>query len=371
MPKYGLQQGTQSQMKKIITIVGARPQFIKTPLVSQEIKKFAREIIIHTGQHYDPKMSEIFFKELKIKPPKYNLSVGSGLPSAQTAEMLAKMELIFVLEKPDLVLIYGDTNSTLAGALTAAKLHIPVAHIEAGMRSYNRLMPEEINRIVADHLASLLFCPTRGAVKILAGEGIRRGVRFTGDVSADIQNKIKNQKAKSKILEKLSLKSKEYYLATIHRQENTDNKQNLQNILIAFSRLDKPVIWPIHPRTQKYLEQYHLMKLIQKKLQIRLVEPIGLADMFDLENNAALILTDSGGVQKEAYLSRVPCLTLRADTEWPETVRSGWNYLVGTNVKKILKLTKKFPRPKSHPNFLGKGQASIKIAQIIKKYLKI
>lgn len=354
----------RSKQRKIITIVGARPQFIKTPLVSAEISKFAQEIIVHTGQHYDDAMSGIFFRELGIKKPKYNLNIGSGNQGAQTGQMLEGIEKILLKEKPDLVLIYGDTNSTIAGALAAAKLHIPVAHIEAGMRSYNRQMPEEINRVVSDHISTLLFCPTKSAVQILKGEGISKGVYFTGDVMADIQ-----QKFTKKMLKTYNLQPKTYLLATVHRQENTDKRENLENIVEALMQINKTIIWPLHPRTKKMLGEYGLDKKLALSPSVRLIEPQGFKEMMSLECNAELILTDSGGVQKEAYLARVPCITLRNETEWQETVQSGWNQLAGSNINKILKLVKNYPRPKSHPNFLGNGQAYQKIAKIIQKYL--
>lgn len=356
--------------KKIVSIIGARPQFIKTPLISREIRKFAQEIIIHTGQHYDDNMSAIFFNQLKIFKPDYNLAIGSDTQGAQTGKMLTKIEEVLLKEKPDMVIIYGDTNSTVAGALAAVKLHIPVAHVEAGMRSYNRQMPEEINRIVSDHIAEILFAPTKSAAKILKNEGIKKGVYWVGDVMYDIQKKIKNRKSKPKILGKYALKPKKYILATVHRQENTDNRENLENIINAFTKIKETIIFPVHPRTLKFLKGYGLDKIIVQNPHIKMIEPIGFFEMMTLEKNARLILTDSGGVQKEAYLDQVPCITLRNETEWIETVASGWNRLGGTNVNKIVTLAKNFPKPKSHPNFLGDGKAYTKIAKIIEKYLK-
>jgi UDP-GlcNAc3NAcA epimerase len=370
-------------LKKIISIIGARPQFIKTPLASKELRKHFNEIIIHTGQHYDENMSDIFLKELKIPKPDYNLNVGSASQGKQTAKMLSRIEEVLLEEKPDMVIIYGDTNSTVAGALAAAKLHIPVAHIEAGMRSFNREMPEEINRIVSDHLSTLLFCPTKSSVRLLANEGITEGVYWTGDVMADIQIKIKNQisnlkkgkvKIKEDIFKKLKIKKKLYILATVHRQENTDNRENLENIIAAFSEIEDEIIFPVHPRTKKYLKTYGFDKAIAQTPHIRLIEPVGFMDMIRLINSAKMILTDSGGLQKEAYLARVPCITLRNETEWVETVNSGWNQLCGTDVSKIVKLAKKFPsaswQTKNHPNFLGDGKAYKNIVKIIRKYLK-
>lgn len=363
-------------MKKIVTIIGARPQFIKTPLVSEVISKFAREIIIHTGQHYDDEMSGVFFRELKIKKPKYNLNIGSGAQGEQTAKMLSGIEKILIKEKPNLVIIYGDTNSTLAGALAASKLHIPIAHIEAGMRSYNRQMPEEINRIVSDHTADLLFCSTKSSVNILKSEGIIKNIYHVGDVMCDVQENVKSQTclagrqvSKVKILESLSIKPKEYILMTIHRQENTDIRENLKNIVHVLSKIDKTIIWPIHPRTKKALEKYKLDSIIAKMPHIRLIKPVGYLDMITLENSASLILTDSGGVQKESYIAKVPCITFRNETEWIETVRSGWNHLTGTNISKILELVNNYPKPKNHLNIFGDGYAYKKIGKIINKYL--
>lgn len=358
-------------MKKIISIIGARPQFIKTPLISKELRKFAKEIIVHTGQHYDDNMSDIFFRELKIYKPDYNLGVGSETQGKQTGLMLTKIEEVLLKEKPDLVVIYGDTNSTVAGALAAVKLHIPVAHVEAGMRSYNRDMPEEINRIVSDHIAELLFAPTASSVKILKGEGVTKGVFNVGDVMYDIRKKLKvqNSKLKTKISKTYQLKPKTYILATVHRQENTDKRENLENIISAFSKINETIVFPAHPRTIKFLKGYGLDKLIKNAENIKLVEPIGFMEMIVLEQNAKMILTDSGGVQKEAYLEKIPCITLRKETEWIETVQSGWNQLADTNVNKIIKLAKNFPKPKKHPDFLGDGKAYLKIAKIIKKYL--
>lgn len=356
-------------MKKIVTIIGARPQFIKTPLISKEIRKFAKEIVVHTGQHYDYNMDKIFFEELEIPKPDYHLGVGSDTQGKQTAKMLEKIEEVLIKEKPDLVLIFGDTNSTVAGALAAAKLHIPVAHVEAGMRSYNREMPEEINRVVSDHISDILFCSTKSSAAILKSEGISKGVYFVGDVMADIQNQILKKLNLVKPLNANRYTLLPYILATVHRQENTDKKENLDNILKAFEVIKDIIVYPIHPRTRKMIKQYGWEKRVAKMPNLRLIEPVGYKEMMGLESNAKLILTDSGGVQKEAYIARVPCITLREQTEWVETVKSGWNRLAGTDTKKIIRLAKNFPKPKSHPNFLGGGKAYLKIAIIIKKYL--
>lgn len=354
--------------KKIVTIVGARPQFIKTAFLSWELRKYFKEVVVHTGQHYDPNMSDIFYKDLNLPPVDYNLEVGSDSQGKQTGLMLEKIEQVLIKEKPDLVLIYGDTNSTVAGALAASKLHIPVGHIEAGMRSFNRQMPEEINRVVADHLSSLLFCTSKSVIKLLKKEGIKDGVFLVGDVMNDLQLKAESlkRKAQSNIFENYKIEPKNYLLATIHRQENTDIKENLTNIVEAFGQIKDIIVWPIHPRTKKYIEKYKL----KLPSNIKIIEPVGYREMICLETNAKMILTDSGGVQKEAYIARVPCITLRNETEWTQTVESGWNQLVGTDIKKILKLIKNFPKPLKHPNFLGNGNAYLKITQIVKDYFK-
>jgi len=359
--------------KKILSIIGARPQFIKTALLSWELRKDFQEVVLHTGQHYDLNMSDVFFRDLKLPKVKYNLEVGSGTQARQTAQMMELIEFVIKREKPDLTIIYGDTNSTIAGALASTKLHIPVAHVEAGMRSYNRRMPEEINRVVSDHISDLLFCSTRSSAEILKKEGIKKNVFFVGDVMYDLQLKtlhdLSSELSDSNIINKLDLVPKKYLLATVHRQENTDERENLQNILRAFEKIEETIIYPIHPRTRKFLKLQRLETWVKKIKNLKIINPTNYQETIQLEQNARMILTDSGGIQKEAYMAKVPCLTLRNETEWTETVTSGWNHLVGTNVEKILKLTKKFPKPKGHANFLGKGDAYLKIAEIIKKTL--
>lgn len=345
---------------KILTIVGARPQFIKAAAVSHILRKTNTEVLVHTGQHYDYHMSDVFFSELEIPLPDYNLEVGSGGHSRQTGEMLIRMEPILEEEKPDYVLVYGDTNSTLAGALAATKLNIPVAHVEAGLRSFNRRMPEETNRVVTDHVSQLLFCPAQQAVDNLKAEGITNGVHIVGDVMHDaILKYIGIAEKKSNILASLGLESHKYLLATIHRAENADNTSRLLNILETFSMTGETIVLPIHPRTHKAI------KLAGFSLggNIKLVEPVGYLDMLWLEKNARMILTDSGGIQKEAYWLEVPCVTLRGETEWVETTQTGWNILAGAEREKIIDAVRNFPIPSSHPALFGNGDASLQIAQ--------
>jgi len=319
---------------KLCTIVGARPQFIKAATVSRVIASTAGidEIIIHTGQHYDNNMSGQFFEELSIPKPSYNLNIGSGSHGKQTGHMLSEIESVLIKEKPDIVLVYGDTNSTLAGSLAAAKLNISVAHVEAGLRSFNRKMPEEINRIMTDHLSSLLFAPTVNSYEQLIKEGINPEQIFNvGDVMYDATIYYNEYNSKREtIVDKLNLKKNQYCLATIHRAENTDDAMRLKNICNAFIELSKDIeiIFPLHPRTREALNKLQIMSSLRGNITI--IEPIGYLDMLAIERSAKFIVTDSGGVQKEAYYNQVPCITLRSETEWIESVKSGWNILCPT-----------------------------------------
>jgi len=319
-------------MKKIVTVVGARPQFIKAAMVSHAMRLLPdlQEKIVHTGQHYDTNMSQIFLDELTLPPIAYHLGIGSASHGKQTGDMLIALEEILLEEKPDTLLIYGDTNSTLAGALAASKLHIPIAHVEAGLRSFNRRMPEEINRLVADQLASMLFAPTQTAITNLVNEGYaKERIIATGDVMYDAALLFADIAAKnSTVLQRLFQTQQNYVLATIHRAENTDTPSRLMTIFAALEQVSTtlPVVLPLHPRTRKMLEQQYPKQL--HKTSIIFIEPVGYLDMIMLEKNAALIVTDSGGVQKEAFFYKVPCLTLRDETEWLETVELGWNTLV-------------------------------------------
>ncbi|MCT7995239.1 non-hydrolyzing UDP-N-acetylglucosamine 2-epimerase [Laspinema olomoucense] len=316
---------------KCVTIVGARPQFIKAATVSRVLgfNPHITEILVHTGQHYDSNMSEVFFDELEIPRPDYHLGIGSGPHGSQTGKMLEAIEAVLIHEEPNWVLVYGDTNSTLAGALAATKLHISVAHVEAGLRSFNRQMPEEINRVLTDHSSDLLLAPTETAVKNLLHEGIPENkVHLVGDVMYDAALYYgAKADTHSQILFKLGLSPKSYILATIHRAENTDDSLRLQAIFQGLIQVAQeiPVVLPLHPRTRKALERENLLSEISESLL--LIDPVGYLDMVMLEKNACLISTDSGGVQKEAFFYRVPCVTLRKETEWVELVEMGWNCL--------------------------------------------
>ena len=346
----------------VLSVVGARPQFIKAAVVSHVLRQKHREILLHTGQHYDHEMSRIFFEELGIPEADIHLGVGSGTHGEQTGAMLAQIERVLLRERPDWVLVYGDTNSTLAGALAAAKLHLPVAHVEAGLRSYNRQMPEEINRVLTDHVSDLLFCPTQAAVDNLAREGITAGVHHVGDVMYDaVRNHAQRAAARSRILEELGLAPGSYFLATVHRAGNTDDPTRLTAILDALSALGWPVVLPAHPRTRKALDALHY----QPGDQVRLIKPVGYLDMLQLEQHARAILTDSGGVQKEAYFAGVPCITLREETEWVETVESGWNTLVGADRECILAAVQHLRLPEERPPLYGDGHAAEKIVRLL------
>lgn len=361
---------------KVVTVVGARPQFIKAAAVSRAIRKYNMENpasqigenIIHTGQHYDHNMSQVFFKELDIPTPNYNLGIGSGPHGEQTGRMLDAVEKVLDEEKPDWLLVYGDTNSTLAGALAASKMHIPVAHVEAGLRSYNRKMPEEINRVLTDHVSKLLLCPTTTAVENLRREGILSGVYQVGDVMFDCmlhyRAKIENS---SPVLTALGLRRGDFVLATVHRAENTDSEENLQEIFEAFNEIAKqiPVLVTLHPRTQKYLTNYG----INVSPGVRLLEPVTYLQMIELECNARAILTDSGGVQKEAFFAGTPCITLREETEWVETVECGANILCGASKSRIvdafINLEKLKPEIDLVFKLYGNGKASDKIVNLL------
>ncbi len=352
---------------KIATIVGARPQFIKAAPVSKTLKEAGiREFFIHTGQHYDHGMSQVFFNELSLPQPDVNLNIGSGNHGKQTGQMLIKVEEVLLAEKPDCALVYGDTNSTLAGALAAVKLHIPLAHVEAGLRSHNREMPEEHNRVLTDHCADMLFSPTQTGVENLAKEGITKGVHLVGDTMYDAVLQYAQIAAlRAKVLQTLRVNPKEYLLLTIHRPANTESAEHLRNIFSALKENNETVIFPIHPRTRTAMKQMQIS--MEDYPNIKTIEPQGYLDMLMLEKNARVILTDSGGIQKEAFFFAVPCVTLRAETEWVETENSGWNQVVGANPARILAALQR-PAPSAAPPALfGNGNAAQKIAEILRR----
>lgn len=345
----------------ILTVVGARPQFVKAAVVSRALRKCHREILVHTGQHYDHGLSELFFRELDLPPPTRWLGVGSGSHAEQTGKMLMKIETAIIEEKPDLVVVYGDTNSTLAGAMAAVKLSVPVAHIEAGCRSYDRTMPEEVNRVVTDHMSSLLFCPTKRSVTNLAKEGITTGVHDVGDVMYDLFLSLAQQSV-SGVLEEQGLVPGKYLVATIHRAVNTDSRERLTAIVEALSNLEEEVIFPVHPRTRKAIAFLGC----SPSGRLRLIDPLGYRDMLTLLRHARLILTDSGGIQKEAFFLGTPCLTLRENTEWGETVEAGWNRLIPIDRQQIETMVRSWRPNTDRPTGLfGDGQAGQKIAEIL------
>ncbi len=353
---------------KIVSIIGARPQFIKASSVSKALRQTKhQEFIIHTGQHYDYEMSRVFFNEMELQEPDVNLEVGSGSHGKQTGEMLIQIEKVLMAEKPCFVLVYGDTNSTLAGALAAVKLHISVAHVEAGLRSFNRKMPEEHNRVLTDHMSEFLFCPTKTAVNNLENEGITRGVHLVGDVMYDaILHYIKLAEKKSDVLERLKLDPKCYVLATVHRAENTDDPARLRNIIETLELINKEtsVIFPVHPRTKKYLRN---LKIKYQDLKMKIIDPLPYLDMLILEKNSNLILTDSGGLQKEAYWFNIPCVTLRDETEWVELVELGVNTISGSDRENIYQAYRTMTGKKfdSTPELYGNGKASNLIVEIL------
>ena len=358
----------------MLTVVGARPQFIKAAPVSRALRQAGHlEYLTHTGQHYDRQMSRIFFEEMQIPEPDINLEVGSGTHASQTAQMLAKLEQVMQQQRPDCVIVYGDTNSTLAGALAAAKLGLPLAHVEAGLRSYNRAMPEEHNRVLADHCADLLFCPTETAVKNLANEGITSGVNLVGDTMYDaVLQFVEIAERQSDILSQLTLTPKNFLLATLHRAYNTDEPEVLRGILTALMQLEQPVIFPVHPRTRGKIDQIAGMSDQLQRSRVRMIDPVGYLDMLMLERNARMVLTDSGGMQKEAFFFAVPCVTLRPETEWVETVAAGWNVVAGVSPERIKKTVCETNWPSDlPPQVFGDGHAASYIATTLVRELAV
>jgi len=360
-----------ANVQKVVTIVGARPQFIKAATVSRAVARWnaahpdaaIRELIVHTGQHYDPSMSQVFFDELAIPEPFVNLKVGSAPHGRQTGLMLDRIEQVLIDQSPDVVVVYGDTNSTLAGALAAAKLHIPLAHVEAGLRCHDRRRPEEVNRVVSDHLSTLLFCPTDRSVDNLRAEGITEGVHQVGDVMYDsVLFNRERARERSDIVSRLGLTPGAYCLATVHRAENTDVPERMAAILAALRQLDRPLVMPLHPRTRKVLGD-GLAGLLDRAI---VIDPVPYLDMLALESSASMVLADSGGVQKEAFFFRVPCITLSDVTEWVELVETGWNQLAGADTGRILAAVSD-ARPGRDVSPYGDGRAAEHVVDLVRK----
>ena len=354
-------------MKKIMTIIGTRPQFIKSAQVSLQLKKSFKEILVHTGQHYDKDMSETFFKELKLKNPDYNLNVGSGSHASQTANVMIRLEKVVQKVKPDLILVYGDTNSTLAGSLVGAKLNIPLVHIEAGLRSFNKSMPEELNRICTDHYSEILFCPSSVAVNNLKKEGLTKNVFLVGDVMKDAVLRNFGKIDLRTIRKKYKLKDDEkYHFLTLHRQENTDNLERLSKIFKMLELVKLKIIFSIHPRTKKII----LHNSIHVPQNVLIVNPVSYIESLSLQKNAQIVMTDSGGIQKEACFLGIPCITFRDETEWTETIKRGYNTIVSTEIKKFKMALKKYSVrhtwSKSN-NLYGDGRAAEKIVRVLQK----
>ncbi|MCX6651397.1 MAG: UDP-N-acetylglucosamine 2-epimerase (non-hydrolyzing) [Methanomassiliicoccales archaeon] len=351
---------------KVLSIVGARPQFIKVSPVHKAVSKKHDHKIMHTGQHYDYQMSQVFFEELDIPAPDYYLGVGSGSHGAQTGKMLVAIEEILLKDRPDIVLVYGDTNSTLAGALAAIKLNIPIGHIEAGLRSFRRGMPEEINRVLTDHISTLLFCPSQVSVDHLAREGVTKGVHVVGDTMTEVLLDI-DDRLKDDVLDKMGVKKGKYVLCTIHRQENADDRKNMEEIIGAMLDSGETFVLPLHPRTRKNLTGWGMLRGLEEAKNVVLTEPQNFMSFTSLEKNAHKIMTDSGGVQKEAYFFGVPCVTVRDETEWVETLEDGWNVLVGAHNEKITEaLARERPRKERHVSY-GDKKVSERIVKILER----
>jgi UDP-N-acetylglucosamine 2-epimerase len=353
---------------KVLSVVGNRPQYIKCAVVSRQLRTAFDETLLDTGQHYDHELAGVFFSELDLPSPNISLGVGSGLHGDQTARMLAGVEQSVIQERPAVVLVYGDTNSTLAAALAAAKLHVPVAHVESGLRSYDRAMPEEINRVVADHVADILFCPTVVAVENLRREGIVAGVHNVGDVMFDLACTALSPERERAALAAFGLQRGAYTLATLHRAANTDDPTRLAALLGAMAASPERVLFPVHPRTDAAIDRHGLRHLLGGNLLA--VPPVGYFDSLALVKNARVVATDSGGLQKEAYFFATPCVTMREASEWVETVESGWNVLVGADGEALAAALADPPHGAEHPSFYGQGDAGERIVAVLSEYLE-
>jgi len=353
---------------RIVTVIGNRPQFVKAAAVSRLLRERHEELLVHTGQHYDDELSRIFFEELGVPPPDRELGAGSGSPSQQTARILAALEPVLGELRPELALVYGDTNSTLAGALAAAQAHIPVGHVEAGMRSFDRAMPEELNRVICDHACDLLLCSTQAAMANLEREGLGERAHLVGDVMADVSLAFRDVAAeRSRIVAERGLEPGGYLVATAHRAGNVDDPEQLLRLVELLEALPGPVVVPLHPRTRARLETAGLLERLRVAQAVQLTRPVGYLDFLELVRNARAVLTDSGGVQKEAYLLGVPCVTLRDTTEWVETVESGWNRLVGLDREAALAALERDP-PAERPELYGGGRAAERVIDVVSAY---
>jgi UDP-N-acetylglucosamine 2-epimerase len=347
---------------KVLTVVGARPQFVKAAAFSRVLRGRHTEVLVHTGQHYDANLSAVFFEELDIARPDHHLEVGSGPQGRQVGQMLERLEPVLQRESPDWAVVFGDANSTLAGALAAAQASVPLAHVEAGLRSFDRTMPEEVNRIVADHVAALLFCPTKTAMDHAAREGLSERAHLTGDIMYDsLLRNVALAESRSTVLEQLRLKPGGFVLATVHRAANTDDQGKFARLLDAFAMLEEQVIFPMHPRARLALAQSDL----ETGANVRIIEPVGYLDMLTLQRHARTVLTDSGGVQKESYLLGVPCVTLREETEWPETLVDGWNVLAGSDPDRIVSAAGRAKPVGEPPKVFGDGRSAERMVQLL------
>ena len=355
-----------------MTVVGARPQFIKAAPLSRALAAAddMTEVLVHTGQHYDYNLSQQFFDELGLPTPQYNLGVGSARHVVQMSEIMRRLDDVLLVEKPDLVIVFGDTNSTAAAAIAAAKNHIPLAHVEAGLREFDRTKPEEINKMLTDSVTDLYFPPTKTGVENLRRQGIERNVFLTGDIGIDlIINDLDRIEKNKSLLDKLNVVEKSYYFMTCHRAENTDNLANLKQIVSALDSLDVPIIFPMHPRTRATIEQNNLQYLLEKP-NLKIIEPIGFWDTQTLIRNAKMVLTDSGGVVKEAYFHRVRCVILQDQIEWVEAVEEGWARLAGNKTVEILSKISTFDTPSVWSGFLGDGRAAERIVAAIRQFFQ-